>query len=335
MPSEFAIQIQGIVKRFPKFRRYREMLLRPFTREWVTALQDVSLQVPRGELFGLIGPNGAGKTTLIKVLCTLMLPNAGRAEVNGCDLYTRSRDVRRSIGYVVNDERSFFWRLTGRQNLDFFAALNNFSPTQARQRIGEVLGLTGMVEHEGKLFKDYSTGMRQRLAIARGLLARPEILFMDEPTRSLDPTAAEQLRRFVRRELVQSQGKTVFFSTHNLAEAQGCDRLAILHRGHIRACGTLPEILRLNHNRRYVIQLGQNNLDYKQLLQPLSFTKFISASANGHGHLEVEINTTQGNVSQLIERLVLAGGKVETCQPAGEELGEVFQQLTGENSHEF
>ncbi len=333
--SKYAIETQGITKRFPKQKRYREMLRHPLRREEITALRGVDLQVGQNELFGLLGPNGAGKTTLIKILCTLMLPNEGAALVNGYDIFQHEKQIRRSIGYVINEERSFYWRLTGRQNLDFYAVLNNLAPVQAKKRINLVLDVTGLLPQADKMFKDYSTGMRQRLSIARGLLTEPEILFMDEPTRSLDPVVAQQLRDFVKQDIIKQHGKTVFFSTHNLAEAQMCQRIAILHQGTIRTCGTVEHVRGLTPKKRYSLKLRQNGFDYRKTILSLPFVKTIDElkpeAGSPYLELEIYIDEQQGDMWQLIERIVTSGGKVEACYPQETSLEEVFSQLTAKD----
>jgi ABC-2 type transport system ATP-binding protein len=216
---------------------------RPFHKpKPITAVAGVDLCVRRGELFGLLGPNGAGKTTLIKMLCTLIVPTSGRAQVLGHDL-SQEGAIKQSVGLVVSDERSFYWRLSARSNLAFFAAMVGLSKQLARRRVDEVLAAVELGDMAERRFNELSTGMRQRLAIARGLLHRPKLLFMDEPTRSLDPIAAAKLHAFVC-ELVKHEGVTILLTTHNLTEAESlCDRLALMHRGRIRACAS-PDQLR-------------------------------------------------------------------------------------------
>lgn len=212
----------------------------------ITPVDCVDMKVKRGEVFGILGPNGAGKTTLIKMLCTLILPTSGDARVNGYDVVKESGKVRESIGFVTTDERSFYWRLTGRQNLEFFASLHNFYSKEARDMVDEVLEVVNLKDHADERFLNYSAGMKQSMAIARGLLNDPEVLFMDEPTRSLDPGAAQSLRDFIRQHIVNERGKTIFISTHNLDEAeQLCDRVAIFDGGRINVVGR-PEELKGN-----------------------------------------------------------------------------------------
>ncbi len=233
-----AILAEDLVKRYPVFGGFREIVRRPFRRPTTTALDGLSLKVARGRAFCLLGPNGAGKTTLIKVLTTLVLPDGGRAFVNGHDVVRRPGPVKDAVGYAINDERSFYWRLTGRQNLAFFGSLVGLRGAGRDAKIGEVLKLTGLEAAADMRFNAYSTGMRQMLAFARALLTDADLLFVDEPTRSLDPLAADKVRSFLRHELVDGRGKTVFWATHDLAEAASvAHEIAVIDRGRIKLQG--------------------------------------------------------------------------------------------------
>ncbi len=239
--ADVVLQTRNLTKDFTK-RRGISSPGRFFEKRTVTAVKDVNLSVERGEIFGLLGPNGAGKTTLTKMLCTLLLPSSGSATVNGFDLVRQQPKVKSSIALISSEERSFYWRLSGLQNLSFFAALYGLSAEQARRRIPEVLEIVGMTEAAGRRFQEYSTGMKQRMGLARGLLADPDIFFMDEPTKGLDPVATLQLHEFIASRLV-NEGKTVILATHHLVEAeQVCDRVAIMSGGHLRACGRVREL---------------------------------------------------------------------------------------------
>jgi len=217
--------------------------LRPVRRQPpVCALREIDLTVRPGEILGLLGTNGAGKTTLLKILATPILPTAGRVTVDGHDVTRDASSVKAMIGLVAGDERSFYWRLTGRQNLEFFAAFQGLSRDAARGRIGELAERLGL-EALDRRFGVYSTGMRHRLAIARALLHHPRILLFDEPTRSLDPLAAGALRRLIRETLVRELGCTVVLATHNLEEAEElAGRIAVLHQGRLLGCGTVGEL---------------------------------------------------------------------------------------------
>lgn len=210
----------------------------------MTALDGVDLTVAPGELFVLLGPNGAGKTTLIKILTTLLLPTGGEAWVNGREVRRDPMRIKEMVGYCIGSERSFYWRLTGMQNLQFFAALNNLS-SRARDRVEEVLRTVGLEEVAHQMFATYSAGMRQLLGIARALLTSPSVLFVDEPTKSLDPVAATRVQRLIRKKLVDEEGKTVFCATHNLREASYlADSVGIISRGRMKVCGGFEEVLR-------------------------------------------------------------------------------------------
>jgi ABC-2 type transport system ATP-binding protein len=188
----------------------------------IIALDGVSLELSRGEVLALMGPNGAGKSTLLRILAGLVLPTSGEAKVSG------------SVAFVVADERSFSWRLSGRHNLQFFASLYGYSGNEAKERIEQALADVDLLREADRSYREYSTGMRQRLALARGLLADAEVFLLDEPTRGIDPEAAHALRRFIREELVGRGGRTVVLATHDPHEAKElARRVAVLRGGRI------------------------------------------------------------------------------------------------------
>ena len=204
-------------------------------------MRGISFEVARGELFGLLGPNGAGKTTTIKMLITLLLPTAGTARVLGFDVVRDAREVRRRIGYVFGGERGLYERLSGLDNLRYFAELYGVTGKAQRARIDEVLDLVGLRGRERERVEGYSRGMRQRLHIARGILHDPEVVFLDEPTIGVDPVGARALRSMIAG-LVDA-GKTVLLTTHYMFEADSlCDRVAVIARGRIVAEGTPAEL---------------------------------------------------------------------------------------------
>jgi ABC-2 type transport system ATP-binding protein len=209
----------------------------------VEAVRGISFDVAAGELFGLLGPNGAGKTTTIKMLITLLLPTGGEARVLGYDVVRDAREVRKRIGYVFGGERGLYERLSGLDNLRYFAELYGVSGRRQRARIDEVLDLVGLRGREKERVEGYSRGMRQRLHIARGILHDPQVVFLDEPTIGVDPVGARELRSTIGT-LVQS-GKTVLLTTHYMFEADTlCDRVAVIAKGRIVAQGTPRELKR-------------------------------------------------------------------------------------------
>jgi ABC-2 type transport system ATP-binding protein len=201
------------------------------------ALRGVDLDIERGELFGLLGPNGAGKTTIVKILTTLLLPTAGTARILGLDVVNQSWPIRKRIGFVFGGERGLYWRLSGLDNLRYFADLYQIPPDVSRRRIGDLLETLDLKGRENDKVEGYSRGMKQRLHLARGLLNEPEVLFLDEPTIGLDPVGGRELRGLVRR--LANEGTTVFLTTHYMLEADEiCDRIAVIKKGEIVAQGT-------------------------------------------------------------------------------------------------
>ncbi|MBI5882371.1 MAG: ABC transporter ATP-binding protein [Elusimicrobia bacterium] len=239
------IEVRGLSKRFSPVQGLRGMvggLFRAAPQASVTALDEVSFSVGKGEVFGLVGPNGAGKTTLIKVLATLVLPDSGDAAVAGHDILADPCRVKASMGLVTGDERSFYWRLTGWQNLEFFGAFQGLPVGRVRER---VRGLGPLLDGDAldRRVAEYSAGMRQRLGLLRALLHDPEVLLLDEPTKSIDPAGAAMVGRFVRDELAGRQGKSVLFATHNMAEAEAvCGRVGLLVQGRLVAQGAPHDI---------------------------------------------------------------------------------------------
>jgi ABC-2 type transport system ATP-binding protein len=214
-------------------------------RKWknVEAVRGVSFAIEQGELFGLLGPNGAGKTTTIKMLITLLIPTKGTASVLGYDVVKDAREVRRRIGYVFGGERGVYERLSGYDNLRYFAELYGVPPREIRPRIDALLELVGLKGREQERAEGYSRGMKQRLHIARGLLHDPPVVFLDEPTIGLDPVGARELRSTIAS--LAEAGKTILLTTHYMFEADAlCDRIAVINRGEIVAQGTPADLKR-------------------------------------------------------------------------------------------
>lgn len=198
------------------------------------------MQVPKGEVLALVGANGAGKSTLLRILTTLLIPTRGRAEVCGFDVARESAKVRLQIGYHTGGDACFYSRLSARENLVLFAGLNNLSGAEALRRIAELTGPFGLGELLDRPVRMLSTGNIHRLGLARAMLHRPSVLILDEPTRSLDPLAAADFRRFLRQEIVGGRGTTLIFASHALAEVeQLAGRIAVLDAGRLLACNTL------------------------------------------------------------------------------------------------
>jgi ABC-2 type transport system ATP-binding protein len=319
---DYAIEAHGLEKSFAKKRGFRELLRKPFARaERVEALRGVDLTVPRGEIFALLGPNGAGKTTLLKILSSLILPDAGNASVGGHD--TRYENpVKRQLGLVNSDERSFYWRLSARQNLRFFARLYDVPGKRIDARIDELLERVDMLDAADRPFSGYSSGMKQRVAISRALLHDPSILLMDEPTSSLDPASARDLRKFVLDELNGRDGKTIVLASHNLREVEMlAGRVAILVAGKMRQIGTVDEVRRWGvHQRRYRVTVEAGELPGGP------FSVLSSEPSDGKRRFLVALEAP-AELPALLDALHRAGIPVYGCDYVEPDLEDAFSRI--------
>jgi len=218
MNEQVAIKVSKLMKNYVSYDR-KGFLKKE--KRIVKALKGVTFEVKWGEVFGLLGPNGAGKTTTVKILTTLLLPDDGKAYVNGYDVVKKPIKVRESIGVVLNVERGFFWKLTGRENLRYFGMLKGMKGKELEDRIEEVLSTVGLdkIGASDKLYEEYSLGMKARLALARALITDPQILILDEPTLGLDPPAAREIRQLLVKH-AKEERKSVMVTTHNMFEAE-------------------------------------------------------------------------------------------------------------------
>jgi ABC-2 type transport system ATP-binding protein len=319
---EYAIEAHGLEKSFAKKRGFGELLRHPFGRaERVEALRGVDLVVARGEILALLGPNGAGKTTLLKIFSSLILPDAGSASVGGHDTQHENL-VKRQLGLVNSDERSFYWRLSARQNLRFFARLYDVPGRRIDARIDELLARVDMLEAADRQFSGYSSGMKQRVAIARALLHDPPILLMDEPTSSLDPSSARELRTFVLKELNRRDGKTVVLASHNLREVEMlAGRVAILVAGKMRQIGTLDEV------RRWGVQQRRYRLTVEAEQLPAGpFEVLSSEPGDGRRRFLVALEAP-AELPALLEVLHRAGLPVYGCDHVEPDLEDAFSRI--------
>jgi ABC-2 type transport system ATP-binding protein len=321
-----AISTSELTKKFARTAGYRDLL--PFRKKrWVTAVEKVSLDIQPGEFFGLLGPNGAGKTTLFKLLCCLVLPTSGTASVFGNDVLKKEQAVKRLVGLVSSEERSFYWRLTGRENLQFYASLYHLPRQQSRQRIDELLKVVGLDKEADVRFQTYSTGMRQKMAIIRGLLSEPKVLFVDEPTRSLDPVSAQSVRAFLKEKVVVEK-KTVVLATHNLTEAeQLCDRLAIMDHGRVIALGSVKE-LRAVFQTHEECRLEVRNFPEAVLAQLEHIDGVLGCKLTRNSNerliLELKISNREQVLPHLLQIIIDNGAEVYDCRLQELPLEEIF-----------
>ena len=293
---EIAISIRNLSKTYPSpFRRLRAFFRRP-VKEPVEALRDVSFDVHTGEIFGLIGRNGAGKTTLTKIVATLVQPTTGSVSVRGSDSVLQDEQVRQQIGLATAEERSFYWRLTGEQNLMFFARLHGLSDRTAKQRIEELFVRLELEEVARRRFGEMSTGNKQRLAVARAMLSNPPVLLLDEPTRSLDPLAAARMRELIRSLAQRDPPVTILLTSHNLAEVETlCGRVAIISRGRIRAIDT-PRHLRNLTSKSEQVHVTVSGLNGTHESAKVSFTR-----QAGDNQLDEKLRDLQSRGARILD----------------------------------
>lgn len=261
-----AVKIENLSKTypesFPRLKRFFRMTVKPP----VEALKTISFEIGDGEIFGLIGRNGAGKTTLTKIIATLVQPTSGRVSVKNFDSVNDEVKVRSLVGLATAEERSFYWRLTTEQNLLFFARLYGLKDSDAKHRIGEIFEQLDLNDLRKRRFSELSTGNKQRLAIARAILPQPPILLLDEPTRSLDPLAAQTMRDLI----LSFKDASILLTSHNLNEVETlCQRVAVISKGEIRAVDT-PANLRRQHKQTQTVKINLTNISEEFLRRNLS-----------------------------------------------------------------
>jgi ABC-2 type transport system ATP-binding protein len=323
-----AVETSGLTKRYPRPRRVTDALRgRPVEEK--PALTDVTLTIEQGEVFGLLGPNGSGKTTLLKLLSTILSPTAGSARIFGHDVAREPRAVRQRVALVTGEERSLYWRLTGRQNLLFFVRLYGLDGRRMRGKIDELLDLFQLKEAADSRVGEYSTGMRQKLAIARGLLSEPKLLFLDEPTRGLDPVAAHSLLKLVRERAVEHFDNTVILTTHIAREVeQLCTRIATLNHGRISFLGRLEDLgSSLHRCDVYTLTVAGLSDGVFERLRTRTGVEQCTRSLAQDGLTEIEIAFARGatNLSDVLRHLLLNNVEIVRCAVKEHSLEETFR----------
>lgn len=311
-----SISIQNLSKTYPTSFPRLKKLLGVIAKPPVEALRNISFEIANGEVFGLIGRNGAGKTTLTKIIATLVQPTSGAARIMDFDTVRDEVKVRSLIGLATAEERSFYWRLTCEQNMLFFSRLYGMKDFEARKKIGEVFERLNLTALSKRRFSELSTGNKQRLAVARALLPSPPILLLDEPTRSLDPLAAADLRALI----ASLENVSILLTSHNLAEVEElCNRVAVISGGEIRALDT-PANLRRAHRQTQRVTIFLKDLTEEQIRRNPALE---TAELNIEKHAEMLAVTFSRDaeddlLGKTISLLTQTGGKildVETENP--------------------
>jgi ABC-2 type transport system ATP-binding protein len=285
----------------------------------ITAVDNISFEVEEGTIFGFLGPNGAGKTTTINILCTLLSPTSGKAYIAGHDCMKESAKVRKAIGIVFQDT-TLDKDLTAYENLIFHAYLYNVPKDEIKQRVSDVLRFVGLYERKDDLVKKFSGGMKRRLEVARGLIHRPRVLFLDEPTLGLDPQSRTNLWEFIT-ELPKKHNVTIFMTTHYMEEAEVCNRIAIIDKGKIIAMGS-PEELKRTVGGDIVYIRTADNMNAKQEIEKLLNTPV----AEKEGELYMTCDMGDTCIPEMMRKIREKVLSVRLQRPT---LNDVFLKLTG------
>jgi len=321
------------VKSLSKTFETREGPLLRKKKKSLIAVDNIDFSVPSGQIFGLLGPNGAGKTTTIKMLCTLITPSSGDAYINGNSVCKDPQKARENLGVMLTGERTLYWKLTGRENLEYFAALYHLQPSDSKKRINYLLELVGLADRENTVVENYSTGMRIRLSFAKALLNEAPVLLFDEPTASLDPQSSRLIRDIIRE--LKEKGHAIILTTHNMDEADILsDRVAIIDHGRIVTLGS-PSELKEKVKSSDVIEIEARNLSDQSTNALESFSEVskvaVSAvdSTDDRGLLRIHAEKGKEVLPRLLDFLVrkrVSITKVSFIEPT---LEDVFIAETG------
>lgn len=294
----------------------------------IEALKDISFEVKKGEVFGLLGPNGAGKSTVMKILSTILLQTSGSVKMLNYDIKNQEKIIRPRINLITGSERNLYWRLSARENLEYFADLYKLDDDLKKNRVEELLKLVGLEERANEKVETYSKGMKQRLQIARGLINNPEILLLDEPTIGLDIVTAKELRKIIK--TLSSNGTTVIFTTHYMQEAEEvCDRIAFINNGKIINIETIDSLKRIfRHKNKITVEVKSETCS--KIIPILNNEKFEQFS--GNNNLK-KISIYTNNYIEVINKIFsnLNQEEILTLNIKNLTLEDVYLKILGDN----
>lgn len=315
MPNEKAIIVSGITKKFGA----------------VVAVDNVSFDVAEGEIFGFLGPNGAGKTTLIRMLTTLLRPSGGSAIVACCDVAKEPAKVRREIG-VVPQATTCDLDLTGHENMDIYARFYGMPAKERKERIGHLLEIVGLADRANDLVATYSGGMKRRLEVARVLVHKPKILFLDEPTIGLDPQSRRAIWELLRK-LMEGDSMTIFLTTHYMEEAEAlCNRVAIIDGGKIVVIGSIAE-LKSQIPGNDIVSLAMEDIS-DAVADKIKTMPFVHRADFEDNQIRAYVDNGAMNLPMLIDEIKGVGGKIQRATIQEQSLEDVFIHYTGKTIRE-
>ncbi len=298
----------------------------------VHALRGINLEIPEGKIFGILGPNGAGKSTLIKCLTTLLIPTSGDLFVNGYNVLTEDKDVRASIGCMLMGERGLYWKLTGRENLEFFGKLYALPREFLDRRIPELLQLLDLEEFADRTVEGYSSGQRMKFAFAKALLNDAPVIFLDEPTVAMDVHGARKLRSIVKD--LPKAGKTVVYTSHIMSEiSELCDEVAIIDYGKIIALDTPRNLVKSSKLERSLVVTGIISENVVDKLRSLPNVQGIGVSSNEFTEVHIQFEG-ENPLTEVTQVLVQSGSTIRSIELVEPTLEDVFIDLTGRSLSE-
>ncbi|WP_433746559.1 ABC transporter ATP-binding protein [Falsibacillus pallidus] len=321
---EKLIDIKGVKKWYKKKK----------SNELIEAVKGISFQVDRGEVVGLLGPNGAGKTTLIKMMCGLLIPNEGSVAINGFDIKSQRLKALRHISVVLEGNRNLYWRLTVRENLEYFSGNRGMSKKAVSQKVDELLERFNLTHKSHEQVNTLSRGMQQKLSIAVALLADTDIIFLDEPTLGLDIETSYEIRKLLT-EIAKKENKTILLSSHDMPVVQEiCERVVIINGGEVVTDENVQNLLELFDTKAYSFTLS-NALNKQQLaVLNHNFLANMSQEDNGETKLEVTISHSD-EFYQVIDLLKEFHASIEKIDRASIDFEKVFMKIVkGEPENE-
>jgi ABC-2 type transport system ATP-binding protein len=331
---ENAVEVRNLKKYFTSKKK---KLFKKTEKKEFKAVDGVTFEIRKGEIFGLLGPNGAGKTTTIKMITGLLSPTAGSVCVNGLDVDKKPLEALKNLGTVLAGDRSIYWKLTARENLEYFAALYGCDKKEAKKRTNEILKKLGLEEKADELVEKYSTGMKQKVALGKALIPNAPVVLLDEPTLGLDPQSALNLRELILE--IKGEGRTVLLTTHYMEEADFlCDRIAIIDGGKIIALDT-PENLKSSLNEIKSIKIELTSVTDKLIskIEVLKGVKNVKSNYNpDNSSYEINIHHTNGSslVQRILDCISEDKSKVLNVNVIEPSLEDVFINLTGKSLRE-
>jgi len=310
--DEFMIEVQNLTKNFGKF----------------TAIDKISFNVKKGEIFGLLGPNGAGKSTTLRLLSTLARPTSGTATISGYDIVKNDNEVRKLIG-IVSEKMILYDRLTAKENLWFFGSLFNIPKDVLTKRINELLELVQLTKWKNAQVGTFSTGMRQRMNVIRALLNVPQILFLDEPTLGLDPQSSVEIREFIKK-INRENNTTIIMTTHMMVDADLlCDRIAIIDQGKIVALDTSTNLKKLiSGEDTTILNLNIVNLTPGLINTIRALECVDSVTQENSTHAKILVHGTEA-FDSVIDAIRMTNGKIKSMENLQPTLEDVFLHITG------